>query len=645
MKKTLTLTLTLALAVIVFAQDKTVVDTIFNRAAYEDTFAFGADISWLSQQESWGTYYNNRAGKKTDLMQILQEEQGINAVRFRVWVNPSGGWSGKNDVIALCKRAHARGMKIMISFHYSDTWADSSNQGIPGQWTDHSAEALAKNVYDHTYDVLSSLKKLGIVPRWVGIGNETKYGMLYDVGKTKSTEGYKNFTLFINNAYKAIKDVDSTMLAMIHLPNAHDLSTAKSMFTNLNKYGANYDVIGLSAYPRWSHLDVTTDANIKSTINTYMTTFKSLKSTFGKPVMVVETGHYCDAPLDGNRFLAEFMKAIIDDGELGCFYWEPEAFENSGYNLGAWNSATHQATIAMDAFKGLKHTKVDKYMTLLLRNPVDTLIAQSGEEVEMKVYAKSSNSVTHIAGVDFYLNGDLASTQTIPESGAYYVFRNPDLTRGAYQFYATAFDNQQHSQNTDTVSFVVGPAVVFQEGAIGVDEMTDGVVESTNKGYTGSGYLAFQPVKTACASWAVDFPVAGDYTILFRYASDVKKMTKIYPSDQSTSYAISTFPATPSLRDWSILSKKLTVDAPGTRRIRLQAFNANGLPNIDYMAIISPEGVDDVTAVDATGIEEASIPVMGNGLGVMDSYNLAGQKVASDYQGIVIRNGQKTYSR
>ena len=179
------------------AQQLTVTETVFDRAANEENFAFGADISWLSQQESWNTYYCNRKGQRAELMSILKGDFGLNAVRFRVWVNPSGGWSGKQDVINLCKRANAKGFKIMISFHYSDTWADSGSQTIPGQWTDHSVEALAQNVYDHTYDVLKSLYDLDIHTRWVAIGNETKYGMLYDVGKTKSTAATRQSRMWI----------------------------------------------------------------------------------------------------------------------------------------------------------------------------------------------------------------------------------------------------------------------------------------------------------------------------------------------------------------------------------------------------------------------------------------------------------------
>ena len=33
----------------------TVTDTIFNRKAHETDFAFGADVGFVSQMESWGT--------------------------------------------------------------------------------------------------------------------------------------------------------------------------------------------------------------------------------------------------------------------------------------------------------------------------------------------------------------------------------------------------------------------------------------------------------------------------------------------------------------------------------------------------------------------------------------------------------------
>ncbi|MBQ3926067.1 MAG: glycosyl hydrolase 53 family protein [Bacteroidaceae bacterium] len=612
-------------ATAVKAQQLTVTETVFDRQANEETFAFGADISWLSQQESWGTYYCNKAGKRADLMDILQGDFGLNAVRFRVWVNPSGGWSGKQDVIGLCKRAKARGLKIMISFHYSDTWADSGSQTIPSKWTDHSVEALEKKVYEHTYDVLKALYDLDIHPRWVAIGNETKYGMLYDVGKTKSTEGYKNFTRFINSAYQAIQDVDPSMLAVIHLPNAHDEKTARNMFDQLQKYGAKYDVIGLSAYPKWSHLDVTTDAAIKSTINTYMTTFKNLKARFKKPVMVVETGHYVDQPLDGNRFLAEFMKALITDGELGCFYWEPEAMENSGYNLGAWSSKTHQATIAMDAYQGLKHTEVKKYMTTILMAPVDTLMAKVGEEVEMQLYAKTTTKVTEVAKVEFLLNGKAVATLVPENNNSTFVYVTDTLPSGCYAFCGRVTDSQGHEQMTDTVSFWVGGATVFQEGGQGFVGCSEGEtnIATQIKKYTGEGYVPASSKGSTMLSWDVDFPVAGDYTLVLRHHNEEARSVMITQEDASK---ILKCEASPVGR-WAYASKQISVAEAGVHRVNIKGLTSRGFPDIDFMAIISPEGVAPVGYGDASAIEaiKATPSIMNSSI-----YDLSGRLVSRD---------------
>ena len=45
-------------------------DTIFNRNENNE-FAFGADISWLSQLESWGTVFRDDNGVQKDLMVII----------------------------------------------------------------------------------------------------------------------------------------------------------------------------------------------------------------------------------------------------------------------------------------------------------------------------------------------------------------------------------------------------------------------------------------------------------------------------------------------------------------------------------------------------------------------------------------------
>ncbi|MBO7661216.1 MAG: glycosyl hydrolase 53 family protein, partial [Bacteroidaceae bacterium] len=129
--------------------------------------------------------------------------------------------------------------------------------------------------------------------------------------------------------------MDSTMLAIVHLPDGHDNSLYRSMFDRLTENGAKFDVIGMSCYPRWSHLDITNDSQVTSTINKYISNMKDVQARYHKPVICVETGHYNNQPLQANHFLAEFMKALIDVGAQGCFYWEPESM--GGYELGAWD--------------------------------------------------------------------------------------------------------------------------------------------------------------------------------------------------------------------------------------------------------------------------------------------------------------------
>ena len=58
----------------------------------------------------------------------------VNAIRLRVWVNPADGWNSIDDVVVKARRAERLGMRVMIDFHFSDTWADPGHQEMPGAW-------------------------------------------------------------------------------------------------------------------------------------------------------------------------------------------------------------------------------------------------------------------------------------------------------------------------------------------------------------------------------------------------------------------------------------------------------------------------------------------------------------------------------
>ena len=126
----------------------------------------------------------------------LLKSLGINAVRLRVWVNPSDGWCNMQDLLVKAKRAKGLNLRIMIDFHYSDSWADPGKQNKPAAWLTLSLKELESAVSKHTTDVLNELKSNGITPEWVQVGNETGNGMLWEDGK--ASVNMKNYARMAN---------------------------------------------------------------------------------------------------------------------------------------------------------------------------------------------------------------------------------------------------------------------------------------------------------------------------------------------------------------------------------------------------------------------------------------------------------------
>jgi arabinogalactan endo-1,4-beta-galactosidase len=139
------------------------------------TFAKGADVSWLPQMEATGFRFYDTDGTEKNGLQLLKD-RGMNTIRLRVFVNPSNdrinGHCSKDETLAMALRAKNLGMRVMIDFHYSDSWADPSQQNKPVAWASHSFTTLLNDVYNHTFEVLTALKTAGVSPEWVQIGNE-----------------------------------------------------------------------------------------------------------------------------------------------------------------------------------------------------------------------------------------------------------------------------------------------------------------------------------------------------------------------------------------------------------------------------------------------------------------------------------------
>lgn len=330
-----------------------------------DMFAYGADIGWLKQFEELGYQWLSEKGEQKDVLNILKEF-GVNALRFRVFVDPPEkpvwikaeddicylGYADSKSVVEAVMRGAKQGFRIMIDFHYSDYFADPSCQLIPKGWEEHSYERLLEDVYRHTYDVLQMITEQGIYPEWVQVGNEINNGIMHPVGLADSA--FQKLAGLLNRGYEAVKDVCPEAKVVTHLAEGQDPDFSRKFFDRfLTEYNGKTDILGLSYYPYWVGSDYTvTIEKVRENLNT-------LAARYDKDVMICEIG--------GNEKEAEnsyqFVKAIVDtvknvpDGKgKGVFWWEPEgnsAILPDGYPLGSTrmvDDKTLQFTKALRGF-------------------------------------------------------------------------------------------------------------------------------------------------------------------------------------------------------------------------------------------------------------------------------------------------------
>ena len=320
-------------------------------------YAKGADISWVTQMEKDGVKFYNAEDNEADCFELMKE-LGFNAIRLRVWVNPEDGWCGKEDVLEKAARAYNLGMRLMIDFHYSDTWADPGNQNPPADWKNYAIEEMTAAVAAHTKDVLSSLSDLGIEVEWVQIGNEVNNGMLHPLGKVQNMEA-GNFVKFVNAGSQAAKEIYPDVKVVLHVSNGYDKGLFQWFFNLMHANSAKYDIIGMSLYPSWWENGGW--SKWQNNVDNCITNLKGIAQMYVKPVIICEFGMPVSEPGATKEALQYLLDKTKDLKECqGIFYWEPQtdgvwkpknydALGWNAYNMGAFKDG--KPTVALDPFR------------------------------------------------------------------------------------------------------------------------------------------------------------------------------------------------------------------------------------------------------------------------------------------------------
>ncbi len=281
----------------------------------------GADISFLPQIEGdWNRkFFEN--GEEIDAIQLLKNH-GFNYIRLRVFVNPENekgyspnkGYCGLDYTLGMAKRIQDAGLKLLLDYHYSDYWADPQQQNKPLAWEGLDFETLKDSVTQYTTKVLLALKEQGTMPAMIQVGNEINHGMIWPDGHIGNLDGLAGL---LKAGVEGVNAVDSSIPIMMHIALGGQNDEAVFWLDNMIARGVEFDIIGLSYYPRWH-----------GTLDDLKFNLNDLIVRYNKPLNVVEYG---------NRIkpVHDIVFNLPDNFGKGAAFWEPLGarsglFDNEG---------------------------------------------------------------------------------------------------------------------------------------------------------------------------------------------------------------------------------------------------------------------------------------------------------------------------
>lgn len=237
----------------------------------------GADISSLKKSEDLGGRYRDADGAPADALTILTDH-GLNYARLRVWVDSPDRYHGVAQLLEMARRITARGLKLLVDFHYADSWADPGKQPKPRAWADLGFEDLKRAVFDHTDEVCRLLVDQGTPPDMIQIGNEVTNGLLWPDGR--NAQGFDALAALLAEGCRAVRARSPETRVMLHIDNGGNNALYRWWFDSILAQGVDFDLIGVSYYPYWHG----TLADLQSNLD-------DVAERYGRDIVVVETSY------------------------------------------------------------------------------------------------------------------------------------------------------------------------------------------------------------------------------------------------------------------------------------------------------------------------------------------------------------------
>lgn len=231
-------------------------------------FISGIDISRYPEIRLTNPSFYDHDGIKDEFLNILNQN-GVNTIRLRLWVNPENVHSGFDEVKSFSEELKSLGFRIWLTVHYSDSWADPGKQHKPLSWSDLSYEELKVQVESYTRSIGEQIS-----PDFIQIGNEINSGFLHPDGNL--SDNPNQFIELLDIASQAIRSSSPESKIMLHFAG----HVGSSWFFEQVK-SVDYDLIGLSFYPFWHGKD----------LHELQTQMNYLGYTYNKNVVIAETAY------------------------------------------------------------------------------------------------------------------------------------------------------------------------------------------------------------------------------------------------------------------------------------------------------------------------------------------------------------------
>jgi len=463
------------------------------------TFVQGADMSGVKMMEDEGIRWSF-GDYEMDPFKLLSDFGG-NIARFRVWLDPKyaipedPSWPGSipsefadqafpystiETVVPDILRAKAQGLKVILDFHYSDTWTDPEKNQIPAAWQDAIGDqsALSAELAEYTKFSLDYLSANGALPHYVQIGNEINSNILMSgaykdmslsqianelgvaeskLNGDKTRINWDRNAVLLNAGLESVKNYYPHIQTLLHISGVWkcewwaDQAFDANVDGRLGSAVVNREMVDMMAMSYYPGI-----GGSEASLSELQSTIERIHTKWDLPVLVVETayaattkysdyvinlmGHYCpDSECQGDVFtcpcknfpenptpegqkdwlLALKSTLLATDGALGFVYWEP-------FWVGSYHAKSKDFIGSnwenMTFFQYEESQAVDV-------NPLDL---EGGIQVFCDESCpnppnETATSISNNRDIDSSVNEDLTRSTTLSKrrTGSFEVFPNP----------------------------------------------------------------------------------------------------------------------------------------------------------------------------------------------------------------------------